>query len=145
MNCLPPGSSVHGILQARILEYPFPSPGDLPDPGINQTWVSHIAGQILYHLIHKGSHSNKTFTEVLYTLLVDQELTHQLEITIPRNGSLQDKLSWLTTGNLTFKTASTTPRLKRVAHGVCTPCTNNTVYNQSLFSFWASEILVHAN
>ena len=31
-----PGSSVHGILQARILEYglPFPSPGDLPDPGI---------------------------------------------------------------------------------------------------------------
>ena len=30
-----PGSSVHGILQARILEWlPFPSPGDLPDPGI---------------------------------------------------------------------------------------------------------------
>ena len=27
-------SSVHGILQARILELPFPSPGDLPDPGI---------------------------------------------------------------------------------------------------------------
>ena len=32
---LPPGSSVRGILQARILEWiPFPSPGDLPDPGI---------------------------------------------------------------------------------------------------------------
>ena len=30
-----PGSSVHGILQARILErLPFPSPGDLPDPGV---------------------------------------------------------------------------------------------------------------
>ena len=30
-----PGSSVHGILQARILEgLPFPSPGDLPGPGI---------------------------------------------------------------------------------------------------------------
>ena len=28
----PSGSSVLGILQARILE-PFPSPGDLPDPG----------------------------------------------------------------------------------------------------------------
>ena len=27
--------SVHGILQARILEWiAFPSPGDLPDPGI---------------------------------------------------------------------------------------------------------------
>ena len=30
----PPGFSVHGILQARILDWePFPSPGDLPDPG----------------------------------------------------------------------------------------------------------------
>jgi len=28
-----PESSVHGILQARILQ-PFPSPGDLPDIGI---------------------------------------------------------------------------------------------------------------
>ena len=30
-----PGSSVHGISQARVLEWlPFPSPGNLPDPGI---------------------------------------------------------------------------------------------------------------
>ena len=30
-----PGSFVYGILQARILEWvAFPSPGDLPDPGI---------------------------------------------------------------------------------------------------------------
>ena len=35
MNCSPTGSSVHGILQARYWsELPFPSPGDLPDPGI---------------------------------------------------------------------------------------------------------------
>jgi len=35
MDCSPPGSSVHGILQARILEHlPFSSPGDLPDPEI---------------------------------------------------------------------------------------------------------------
>ena len=35
MDCSLPGFSVHGILQARILEWvPFPSPGDLPDPGI---------------------------------------------------------------------------------------------------------------
>ena len=36
MDCSPPGSSVHGISQVK--EYwsglPFPSPGDLPDPGI---------------------------------------------------------------------------------------------------------------
>ena len=35
MDCGPPGSSVHGMLQARIWsELPFPSPKDLPDPGI---------------------------------------------------------------------------------------------------------------
>ena len=34
IDCSPPGSSVHGIPQARILEWlPFPSPGDLPDSG----------------------------------------------------------------------------------------------------------------
>ena len=35
MNCSPLDSSVHGIFQVRILEcVPFPSPGDLPDSGI---------------------------------------------------------------------------------------------------------------
>ena len=35
MNCGLTGSSVHVISQARVLEWlPFPSPGDLPDPGI---------------------------------------------------------------------------------------------------------------
>ena len=34
-NCSPPGSYVHRILQARILEWvPFPSPRDLPDFGV---------------------------------------------------------------------------------------------------------------
>ena len=32
--CDPMDDTVHGILQARILEWPFPSPGDLPNPGI---------------------------------------------------------------------------------------------------------------
>ena len=32
MDSSPPGSSVHGIFQARILEWL--APGDLPDPGI---------------------------------------------------------------------------------------------------------------
>ena len=34
MDCSPPGSSVHGIFQARILEWvAISSPGDLPHPG----------------------------------------------------------------------------------------------------------------
>ena len=38
MDCSPPGSSVHGIFQARILEWlPFPSLGDCPHPGTEPT------------------------------------------------------------------------------------------------------------
>ena len=47
MDCSLPGSSVHGISQARILSgFPFPSPGDLTDPGVELTsLVSHaLAG-----------------------------------------------------------------------------------------------------
>ena len=47
MNCSLPGSSVHGILQARILSgLPCPPPGDLPSPGIEPRC------QILYQLSH---------------------------------------------------------------------------------------------
>ena len=35
LDSSPPGPSVHGILQARILEWvAMPSSGDLPNPGI---------------------------------------------------------------------------------------------------------------
>ena len=38
MDCSPPGSSVLGILQARILEWAaIPFPGGPPDPGIEPT------------------------------------------------------------------------------------------------------------
>ena len=66
MDCSPPGFSVYGILQARILEWVlFPSPGDFTNPGIepvspmppalasryfflntNATWEAHL---VSYH------------------------------------------------------------------------------------------------
>ena len=48
MDCSPPGSSVSGISQARILEWAATSsPGDLPDPEIDQ---SLLRGRwTLYH------------------------------------------------------------------------------------------------
>ena len=44
-----PGSSVHGIFQARILEcaLPFPSPGDLPDPGTESASSAFLADSLL--------------------------------------------------------------------------------------------------
>ena len=42
----PPGSSAHGILQARILEWvAIPFSGGSSQPR-DQTWVSHIAGRL---------------------------------------------------------------------------------------------------
>ena len=59
LNCSPPVSSVHGILQARILEWiALPSSSESSWPGV-QTWVSpgfaaspRICRQILYRLSH---------------------------------------------------------------------------------------------
>ena len=61
MDYSPPGSSVHGILQARILEWvACPSPGDLPNPGIepvplavpalqvDSLSLSHLGGEVMH-------------------------------------------------------------------------------------------------
>ena len=53
MDCSLPGASVHGTLQTRILEWvaiPFSRGSSQPK---DQTHVSCIARQILYHLSHQ--------------------------------------------------------------------------------------------
>ena len=58
IDCSPPISSVHGILQARILANQkwsgllFPSPGDLPDPGIEPESPALQANSL--RLSHQG-------------------------------------------------------------------------------------------
>ena len=49
MDCSPPGSSLHAISQARILEWvAIPSPGKSSQPR-DQTHISCIGRWILYH------------------------------------------------------------------------------------------------
>ena len=44
IDCSPSGSSVHGILQQEYWSgWPRPSPGDLPDPGIEPTSLTSPA------------------------------------------------------------------------------------------------------
>ena len=45
-DCSPPGSSVHGTSRQYWSGLPFPSPGDLPDPGIKP--ISRFSRWILY-------------------------------------------------------------------------------------------------
>ena len=58
MDCSPPGSSLHGILQARILEWiacPFFSRGSShPRDQIHISYISCIDRQVLYHQCHLG-------------------------------------------------------------------------------------------
>ena len=54
MDCSLPGSSVHGILQAKVLEWVAISfSGDLPDPGIKPMSPAWQANSL--QLSHLGS------------------------------------------------------------------------------------------
>ena len=55
MDCSPPGSSVHGILQARILECVAISYSRGSSRPRDQTRVSCIGRRLLYQLCHLGS------------------------------------------------------------------------------------------
>ena len=55
VDCSPPGSSGHGILQARTLEWVAILLFRGSSRPRDQTWVSCINRQILYSLSHQGS------------------------------------------------------------------------------------------
>ena len=55
MDCIPSGSSVHEILQARILEWVAISFSRGSSQPKDQTRVSSITGRFLYCLSHQGS------------------------------------------------------------------------------------------
>ena len=60
MNCSPPDSSVHGILQQEFWSgLPFPSPADLPDPGIEPPSLVAPALQVDSLLLATGEASTQ--------------------------------------------------------------------------------------
>ena len=80
MDCSLPGSSVHGIFRARILEQvaiscglPFPSPGELLDPGMEFTSLASPAraGRFFYHctIFHCG-HYNVPNRKTIWNLKI---------------------------------------------------------------------------
>ena len=56
LDCSLPGSSVHEILWARILEWVFPSPGDLLNLGIPFQPPGKPNGNMLLLLLSQFSH-----------------------------------------------------------------------------------------
>ena len=68
MDCSPPYSSVHGISQAKILEWvAIPSPGDLPDPEIEPVSPALQAAVTLGHQ-EAQSNSSYDFLQVMLGL-----------------------------------------------------------------------------
>ena len=55
MDCSPPGSSIHGIYQARVLEWVAISFSRRSSWPRDWTQVSRIAGRCFYHLSHQKS------------------------------------------------------------------------------------------
>ena len=71
MDCSPPGSSVHGIYQARILEWaamPFSRGSSQPRDWNCITYISCIGRHVLYHWCHLGSPPTKIFMTNYLTL-----------------------------------------------------------------------------
>ena len=63
MDYSPPGSSVHGILQSRILEWvAIPSPGNIPGPGIKHRSPELQAESLLSESPTCSIHLPKWFT-----------------------------------------------------------------------------------
>ena len=61
MGCSPPSSSVHGILQARILEWvakPSHRGDSQPRDGTGVSYVSHTGRRVLYRWPTREAHTN---------------------------------------------------------------------------------------
>ena len=80
MDRSPPGSSVHGILQARILGWvalPFSRGSSWPR---DQTWVAPMAGRLFYHMSHQESLlSISELLQILIKLLQQKQSCPQLK------------------------------------------------------------------
>ena len=72
MDCSPPGSSVHGISQARTLEWvPFLPPGDLPDLGLNLCLLYWQAKSLPLSYLDRGMISTYIISGPKRTMLKD--------------------------------------------------------------------------
>ena len=77
MYCSPPASSVHGIFQARS-GLPFPSPGDLPNPGIEPSCPVLSGG--FFTMSHQGSREVGIWRKIWSSFPFDRNLLHNAYI-----------------------------------------------------------------
>ena len=87
MDCGPPGSSVHGLLQARILEWvtvPSSRGSSQPRDYTHVSYVSYIGWQVLYHIYFCSflkTHSVQFSRSVMSDSLQPHRLQHARSFT----------------------------------------------------------------
>ena len=79
MDCSPPGSAVHGILQARILEWVAISSSRGSSPPRDQTQVSYIAGRFFTIWATRGAPEPPILSDKLFQKHQDTVHAIQLE------------------------------------------------------------------
>ena len=93
VDCSPPGSSIHGILQARILEWvAIPFSRDLPDPGIKprspslqaDSLLSEPPGSKQIFLLFQREILSLSSKVVCYTNILESSLGQQLSVLLLR-------------------------------------------------------------
>ena len=94
MDCSPPGSFVHGIFQARILEWmPCPPPEDLPNPGIESTFPA-MGGRFL-PLSHQRSLKSSNWWLYTWPFLRPIDFINNTKITISKGGESTPENEWM--------------------------------------------------
>ena len=89
MDCSPPGFSVHGILQARILEWVASSFSRGSSRPRDQTQVSHIAGRCFNLWATKPSQISTTLWMVFLIFPIKPTVLQMWDIHFPEQSVLQ--------------------------------------------------------
>ena len=113
MNCNPPVSSVHGILQARIriwVAMPSSRGSSRPKDWTHDSYVSCIDRQVLYHWSTRGAHMNYSVQSIIWSEVKVAQLCltlrDHMEYTV--HGILQARmLEWVA---VLFSRGSSQPR-----------------------------------
>ena len=114
MDCSPPGSSIHGILQQEYWSgLPCPPPGDLPNPGINPGLPYHR--QILFHLSHQGSPIHRWAGSNYLSL----SWTITLKFTVRQCGTGSSEASMIITKAMKIKSKKQLPTLSQNWLSLC--------------------------
>ena len=113
VDCSLPGSSIHGILQARILEWVTISFSRGSSQPRDWTRVSHIGGRCFNRWATRQAHLwfRSLHFQVVYYVVIDNWYRHTLV-------AIKKKMEWLTTAQICYLTLFCRLEIQHESHGL---------------------------